>query len=69
MPCAGVCVSEYGGIYRPRGGRPPTLGCPRCNLCGVFIEWEGNYCPCCRQRLTHRRRKSGRIPEIEVPAQ
>jgi len=43
--CKGICVRYKS---KPRYFE----GNKKCGRCGLFIKWEGLYCPCCRQRLS-----------------
>ena len=56
MSCKGVCHryknSKPIGIKRYQEGRK------RYNPCGIFIKWDGLYCPCCNMQLReHSRRR------------
>ena len=31
-------------------------GQKRCNTCEIFVQWEGNFCPCCGMQLRTRPR-------------
>ena len=44
MPCKGIC------IHHKASGRYAT-GHKRCQICDLFIKWDGVFCPCCRRRL------------------
>jgi hypothetical protein len=28
-----------------------AFGHKRCQICDVFVQWEGIFCPCCGRRL------------------
>lgn len=49
MGCNGICIK-----YRATGdiglGRY-IQGQKRCQMCAIFIKWDGNTCPCCGYRL------------------
>ena len=47
--CRGLCV-RYKITKRLKVGRYAD-GQKRCNSCGVFMKWDGLYCPCCGHRL------------------
>jgi hypothetical protein len=49
MPCKGVCV-------RYRASNHYTNGHKRCQICELFIKWDGLCCPCCGYRLRTRPR-------------
>ena len=47
--CKDVCPR-----YKARKGQGSTRyanGQKRCQICEIFIEWEGLWCPCCGYRL------------------
>ncbi len=48
--CKGICKSKHGTVGTHIDGKP------MCRTCCTFIEWEGNWCPCCKCRLSRRAR-------------
>jgi hypothetical protein len=54
MVCKGICIRHKasGPISY---GRYAT-GQKRCQICEIFIKWDGIYCPCCGCRLRIRPR-------------
>ena len=44
MTCKGICTDHKGS------GRYAT-GHKRCQICDLFIQWDGVFCPCCGRRL------------------
>ena len=44
MTCKGIC------IHQKASGRYVT-GHKRCQICDLFVQWEGIFCPCCGRRL------------------
>jgi len=49
ISCNGIC-------QRYRARKPVSIGRyasgqKRCNSCGVFMNWDGSWCPCCNYRL------------------
>ena len=44
MTCKGICISHKAS------GRYAT-GNKRCQVCVLFIKWDGLFCPCCGYRL------------------
>ena len=49
MSCNGVCQRYK--AKKPKGISRYESGQKRCNICGVFMKWEGLYCPCCNMRI------------------
>jgi hypothetical protein len=45
MACKGICVR-----YKAASNHYST-GHKRCQVCGLFIKWDGLWCPCCGCRL------------------
>lgn len=49
MACKGLCTrykaQKLYGVGRYISGQK------RCQICEVFVNWSGLWCPCCRQRL------------------
>ncbi|MGZ5547779.1 MAG: hypothetical protein ACXWFZ_07490 [Nitrososphaeraceae archaeon] len=46
MTCKGICQRHKALI--PRNGGRYLIGQKRCQ---VFINWKGDFCPCCGYRL------------------
>lgn len=49
MCCKGTC-DRYLAKKPSVGGRYEN-GQKRCQVCEVFIQWEGLWCPCCNYKL------------------
>jgi hypothetical protein len=60
MTCKGICDS-YKGTRISSGGRY-LQGLSRCNICEIWLMYEGAYCPCCGQKL----RKNPRIGQAKL---
>ena len=49
MTCKGVCdrykAKRVAGMGRYASGQK------RCQICEIFIDWDGRWCPCCKYRL------------------
>ena len=54
MVCKGIC-SRHKAI-RPKTGQRYLIGQKRCQVCQLFINWQGTFCPCCGYRLRSRPR-------------
>lgn len=52
--CRLIC-KEYKAIKSHSGSRYEE-GQKRCQLCVLFLKWEGNWCPCCGYRLRNKPR-------------
>lgn len=54
MACKGICLRlramKQFGLGRYSDGQK------RCQMCSIFIKWEGLICPCCGYRLRKRPR-------------
>ena len=48
MSCKGIC-KRYRAI-KPLSSRYGS-GQKRCNICEIYLEFDGIYCPCCGMRL------------------
>lgn len=49
MRCKGICTR-----HKPKGsiiGGRYSKGNKRCQICDIFIQWEGLRCPCCGVQL------------------
>jgi hypothetical protein len=49
MTCKGICINHE-AVKRLRGYRY-IEGQKRCQICCVFLIWDGAFCPCCGMRL------------------
>ncbi len=49
MVCKGIC--ERYKANRPHSGMRYKAGQKRCQVCEIFINWQGLWCPCCSYRL------------------
>jgi len=49
MTCKGLCLRHR--AIKPAGKGRYILGQKRCQVCSIFIIWEGFFCPCCGYRL------------------
>ena len=57
MVCKGICSGHK--AIRPSTGQRYLIGQKRCQVCQIFINWKGVFCPCCgyKLRVTPRNRK------------
>ena len=49
MTCNGVCIRYK--AKKPTGEGRYASGQKRCQVCSMFLNWEGFWCPCCNFRL------------------
>jgi|SRR6266487_4548787 len=56
MVCKGICVRHK--AMKPIGTGRYSIGQKRCQVCEIFIRWNGLWCPCCGYRLRTRPRNS-----------
>ena len=49
MTCKGICVRYK--AQKPVGTGRYASGQRRCQICEIFIKWEGLWCPCCGYSL------------------
>jgi hypothetical protein len=49
MTCKGICIRHK--AQKPVGHGRYMAGQKRCQVCEIFINWEGLWCPCCGYRL------------------
>ena len=47
--CKGICIRHK--AQKPVGSGRYAIGQRRCQICEIFIKWEGLWCPCCGYRL------------------
>jgi hypothetical protein len=44
MTCKGICIDHKGSGHYATGNK-------RCQICDLFMQWDGVFCPCCGRRL------------------
>ena len=49
MVCKGICVRHK--ATKPVGTGRYSTGQKRCQVCEIFVNWDGVFCPCCGYRL------------------
>ena len=49
MTCKGICIRHK--AQKPVGYGRYASGQKRCQICEIFIKWDGLWCPCCGYRL------------------
>jgi hypothetical protein len=49
MTCRGICLRHK--AHKPVGSGRYAAGQRRCQICEIFIKWDGLWCPCCGYRL------------------
>jgi hypothetical protein len=49
MTCKGICIRHK--AQKPVGTGRYASGQKRCQICEIFIKWDGLWCPCCGYRL------------------
>ena len=54
MVCKGICLRHK--AIRPKTGQRYLIGKKLCQVCQLFINWQGIFCPCCGYRLRSRPR-------------
>ena len=45
MTCKGTCI-RHKAVGKMAGGRYAN-GQKRCQVCDIFLKWDGLFCPCC----------------------
>ncbi len=64
MVCKGVC-NQYKAKWGTHQYRYAS-GQKRCNVCELFVNWNGSHCPCCGMRLRTRPRISQSSPKFNT---
>jgi hypothetical protein len=49
MVCKGICIRHK--ARKPLDSGRYVMGQKRCQICELFIDWAGLWCPCCGYRL------------------
>jgi hypothetical protein len=54
MTCKGICIRHK--AQKPLGTGRYAIGQKRCQICELYLKWDGFWCPCCGYRLRTRPR-------------
>jgi hypothetical protein len=54
MTCKGICIRHK--AQKPTRIGRYAIGQKRCQICEIFIKWDGLWCPCCGYKLRTRPR-------------
>ena len=57
MTCKGICIRHRAQRPASYFGRYAT-GQKRCQVCSIFMKWDGAWCPCCGCRVRTKPRNS-----------
>ena len=57
MSCKGICTRHRAQRTSGFFGRYAT-GQKRCQICAIFMRWDGLWCPCCGCRVRTKPRNS-----------
>jgi len=68
MPCKGICHRYKADKKFGVNGRYEH-GQKRCSTCDIFMNWNGNHCPCCGYMLRIRPRVSKNREKLMVVRQ
>jgi hypothetical protein len=49
MTCKDICIRHK--AKKPVGSGRYAIGQKRCQICEIFLKWDGIWCPCCGYRL------------------
>jgi hypothetical protein len=49
MTCKDICIRHK--VQKPVGSGRYAIGQKRCQICEIFLKWDGLWCPCCGYRL------------------
>ena len=50
MTCNGICIRHKADSNNYANGQK------RCQICDLFMQWDGIFCPCCGYKLRNRPR-------------
>jgi len=64
MTCKGICSRHK--APRPVSGNRYSTGQKRCQVCEIFINWDGLWCPCCGYRLRMRPRNLNHMTNVRA---
>lgn len=67
MGCKGYC-SRY-KANKPYHNNRYLVGQKRCQICTLFVQWEGIFCPCCGYKLRLKPRKPKNKETLRIKLQ
>jgi|APSaa5957512535_1039671.scaffolds.fasta_scaffold149258_1 hypothetical protein len=56
MVCKGKC--EKYKAKKPQDSNRYKIGQKRCQICSVWVNYDGYFCPCCNSKLRNKSRKN-----------
>jgi hypothetical protein len=56
MVCKGICIRHK--AVKPSGEGRYNTGQKRCQICEIYLNWDGFWCPCCGYRMRTRPRNA-----------
>jgi hypothetical protein len=51
MTCKGICIRHKVARPTENNGYRYSTGQKRCQVCEIFLNWDGLWCSCCSYRL------------------
>jgi hypothetical protein len=57
MTCKGICIRHKAQKPLDHSGRY-AAGQKRCQICAIYMRWDGMWCPCCGCRVRTRSHNS-----------
>jgi hypothetical protein len=65
MSCKGICNRHRASRPAASYGRYAT-GQKRCQICAIYMEWDGTWCPCCGCKVRTRPRNSKAKQKLKI---
>jgi len=66
MGCKGVCLKYKVKKPRFQGIGRYASGHKRCSTCEIFLDWDGNSCPCCHFSLRTKPRNTNNRKKLQL---
>lgn len=51
LTCKGIYIRHKAPRPHVSNGNRYSTGQKRCQICEIFLKWDGLWCPCCNYRL------------------
>ena len=58
MHCKEICFRYIVKSIVPKEIGPYGFGLKRCSSCEIYLDWNGNHCPCCGHFLRKKPRNA-----------
>ena len=67
MTCKGICIRYKAITMKNKRYHGRYLdGQSRCDVCDIYIRWDGNSCPCCHYKIRKNPRRRKEVTKLNL---